>query len=871
MIKKTQVYVVYFLLAGFNTLLVLYVLYEASSTIWLGKSKYVDQEVRMSRFQRVDHIVRQISSLRLMSNHAIISKNVGNIRKDFAVELQQVKNDLDTTADLFQDGYRKNEAEKYFTEIKKTIGEIEMYTHEVFDLIDKGEIEKAAITHVKAGIIANNIAVQHLTFRDVHRAGRRLELAKEDGFLEQKFNTLFFVGIVILISILFAIIFGLRLRRTTFQSAEEIKNKNDEIIKQRDFFETILNHMIDGLVVQDSKGTMVKCNKSAEILLSKAPDRLLGANAFDGSWRVKNISGEWLEPNEFPSMKALLSRTPTRNAIVSVNDERRWLMVNSAPYFEGNSEDPSLVISTIRDITPQRELEQKVRDEKERLDLAITSSGIGVWDWDIDVNEVSWTDHMYEIYDVQKGVQDLRYLDWENRLHPEDLPRIKSLLDDVLVGLRPYDCRFRVVRANGEIRHVRGVAKVYFDEAGKAKRMNGVNWDITSQIEHELVLKEARDRAEMASKAKSEFLANMSHEIRTPMHGILGMVGLLMDTKLSEDQLDMIKTIKSSGDGLMAILNDVLDFSKIESGKLELLKEEFKLRETINEIASLFSFEAQRKKISLSVNFDEHCPNVVVGDAVRIRQIILNLVSNGVKFTKVGGVSVQVSPILIEGAGAGVRIDVKDTGIGISEEGAEKIFKTFSQGDSSITREFGGTGLGLAISSKLAALMGGKVYFKSKVGEGSTFTFEVPLEYIDSAIEDAQDLIFPVEEFASKSYKILVAEDNEINQKIAKMMLEKLGHVAVFAFDGLDALNILERESFDFILMDIQMPQMDGISATKAILEKYGNAAPPIIAMTANVFSEDRERCFSAGMQDFIPKPVTHIELEKVIARLNLG
>lgn len=870
MIKKTQVYVVYFLLAGFNTLLVLYVLYEASSTIWLGKSKYVDQELRMSRFQRVDQMVRQISNLRSTSNEALITKEVKANRKSFSLELQQLKNDLEITADLFNSDDRKNDAQKYFDEVKRTVNEIEQYTYQVFDSVEKGDIENAALTHVKAGIVANNITVKHLWFRDIQRASRRLEIAHEDKVLERKFNTLFIVGIIILISIFVAIVFGLRLRRSTFQRDEEIKNKNDEIIKQRDFFETILNHMIDGLVVQDSKGTMVKCNKSAEILLSKAPDRLLGANAFDGSWRVKGLSGKWLEPDEFPSMRALISRRPTKNAIVSVNDERRWLMVNSAPYFEGGSEDPSLVISTIRDITTQRELEQKVHDEKERLNLAIKSSGIGVWDWNIVENEVRWTDQMYEIYGVDRDVTDLRYLDWESRVHPDDLSEVKKLLDEVLLGMGDYDTHFRVVRESGEIRHIRGVAKVYFDESGKAKQMIGVNWDVTSQVEQEQILKEARDRAEMASRAKSEFLANMSHEIRTPMHGILGMVGLLMDTKLSEDQLDMIKTIKSSGDGLMAILNDVLDFSKIESGKLELIKEEFKLKETINDVVSLFSFESQRKNVSLSVSFSEDCPDVVFGDVTRIRQIILNLVSNGVKFTKNGSVSVKVS---VFGETNQLRFDVTDTGIGISEAGKSKIFQTFSQGDSSITREFGGTGLGLAISAKLTQLMNGKIYFNSIEGKGTTFTFEVALDFISTAKNnsDATELVLAVEEMTQKSFKILVAEDNEINQKIAKLMLEKLGHVATFAFDGLDALQILEKEQFDFILMDIQMPQMDGITATEKILAKYGAKAPPIIAMTANVFAEDRERCFSAGMVDFLAKPVTHTDLEKVITRLNLS
>jgi PAS domain S-box-containing protein len=566
-----------------------------------------------------------------------------------------------------------------------------------------------------------------------------------------------------------------------------------------------------------------------------------------------------------------------------------------------------LVLTVTLDITERKRAESQLLETSDRLALAVRAGNIGIWDWDAVAGKMVWDDQMLRLYGITRSEFTGAYADWSSRLHQEDAERAIAEAQQALRGERLFDTEFRVVWADGSVHNIRGLGLVQRDSDGQAIRLIGTNWDITEQKRAEAELFEANqqlreateranemaNRANLANTAKSEFLANMSHEIRTPMNGVIGMLELLQGTRLSEEQHKYAEVATNSGKALLALLNDILDISKIEAGKMELEQAPFDLLMLLNEIASTAAASASAKGLQFQLDVDPAIRAGYVGDANRLRQVITNLLSNAIKFTSRGKVVLELRLLTYADNRATLRFAVLDSGIGIEESRQSALFQKFTQVDASTTRRFGGTGLGLAISRELVEMMGGLIGVHSQPDAGSEFWFTVRLAVrnirFDSRTSGAEEKAVKAGAEAPRiSYRaldpkatddcagsplVLVVEDNPTNQLVAEGLLHRLGIRTEVVDSGRSAIARLREERYSLVLMDVQMPNMDGITATELIRSGVAKALDrdvPIYAMTAHVMHEEKQRCINAGMNGHVAKPVTLNKLREILLNQQL-
>ena len=540
----------------------------------------------------------------------------------------------------------------------------------------------------------------------------------------------------------------------------------------------------------------------------------------------------------------------------------RSLQAELTPWRNSDGAVGGLII-TSHDITEVVEALETTERSEARLKLALELADVHVWELDYRRRKLLTEGVQANFFTEEKTYGELAGDIWST-IDPRDKPKVEDSWNRHINEGAPYRPEYRVVRDDDKEVWVQSSVRFEQDEQGAPLRLVGAMQNITERKQAERALIQAKEEAESATRAKSAFLATMSHEIRTPLNGVLGMAQAMAVGDLSDTQRERLDVIRQSGESLLAILNDVLDLSKIEAGKLELEQAEFDLEETVQSAMNAFTATAQAKNLALALKVQPAARGIYRGDSVRVRQILYNLISNGLKFTEQGGVKATLSR-----RGKSLRLQVADTGIGVAPEKLAGLFQKFEQADASTTRRYGGTGLGLAICRDLAELMGGQIRAESQPGAGATFTVDLPLVRVGDAVErPAQQVIDPMASPQTLSLRVLAAEDNEMNQLVLRTLLHQVGVDPVIVGNGKEAVAAWAREPWDLILMDVQMPEMDGPTATGMIrARERAERRPrtPIVALTANAMAHQVAEYAQVGMDDFVAKPIEAARLYAVI------
>jgi PAS domain S-box-containing protein len=642
-----------------------------------------------------------------------------------------------------------------------------------------------------------------------------------------------------------------------------------ELKKEKALLRCLIDSVSDLIFIKDINGVYLGCNKASEEFVGMPEREQIGKTDFD------LFDPEIAEAIMTDDRQILNERVPRHFEEWMPTADGRKVLLDSvkAPYYAPDGECLGLV-GVCRDITGRKRAEEALQESEERyrrISSLISDITYSCNMTDSDVFSIDWMTGATERI-TGYSVDEIKVLRcWRSLVIEEDLP----LFDHHVAGLTPGSsgsCELRVLHKNGTVRWLASSAECV--TLCGIPRLFGGLIDITDRKHAEEQLQQALEAAEAASQAKSSFLANMSHEIRTPMNAIIGLGHLALQTRLTPQQQDYLNKIETSAHSLLGIINDILDYSKIEAGKLVLEHLDFTLLDALDRVNSLINVRAGEKGLKLIFSIDRDVPGRLVGDPGRLEQVLINLLGNAVKFTEEGEVVLSVS--VCEGKSAAQQIalcfQVKDTGIGMTADEISGLFQPFTQADSSTTRRYGGTGLGLSISRNLAELMGGTVSAEGKPGGGCTFTFTATFglsdhETLPAAQEDT-DTVAAAKPLALRGARVLLVEDHPINQQVTREILEQAGIRVELAQNGQEAIQVMAQrgDEFDGILMDIQMPVMDGYEATRRIRKQWSAGDLPIIAMTAHARAHEHKKCLRAGLNDHVAKPVNVAELYRCLA-----
>ncbi len=666
-------------------------------------------------------------------------------------------------------------------------------------------------------------------------------------------------------------------------------NKMKSINNQRNLYQGIFKHSSFAIISTTINGIITSFNPAAEKMLGYKEKNLIGKKGSEIFHDPKEVIARAIELSEelneplLPGFDVFIAKSRK-----GLKNQHEWTYIHkdgsrfpvmlgiSAIYNDDDVIEGYLGIAA--DISKQYHTQQDLILARDQLTKAAEVADLGIWSWIPSNNELKWNDRMYAMYQQPLSLRDigLTFEHWRSRVHPNDVKKTVGALKRAVEGHGVYNPIFRILLPDGQVRFIQAGAQVERDSNGKTMRVIGFNLDVTAQYENESLLRQAKEKSDAASIAKSDFLANMSHELRTPLNAIIGLSELLQMTPLEQSQSGYVKNILVSSQLLLGIVNDILDFSKIEAGKFILDVHPMKLEKLFDEILSLMSIHISNKNIEIILDLDPNVPQWIMGDALRLQQILVNLFSNALKFTNQGEITIRVKKIREQKEQVTIKFSIVDTGIGISKEQQGIIFDNFSQAETSTTRRFGGTGLGLSISKKLVDMMGGELLVKSTPGKGSIFYFQIDFNLVKHQKKNLfsqQDDSMPNTNNSLAGLSLLLIEDNPTNQIVAHDLLTHAGALVTVVDNAPAGIKaVLEANPlFNVVLMDIQMPGMDGYEAARDIRKQYDEKQLPIIALSANALSEDRNKAIASRMNAFVSKPFKIHELVSTILEVTAG